>query len=67
MTTTPEPVDPPTETPAESGVLSFPDLLAALGFDAARVQAVILTPTSAHAISVDYPEPYTPPEATHGD
>ncbi len=61
------PIDPPIETPAEPGVLSYPDLLTALGFDPTAVQAVILTPTSAHAISTDYPEPYTPPEATDGN
>lgn len=59
--------DPTPETPAEPGVLSFPDALRAIGFDPATVQAVILTPTSAHAISIDYPEPYTPPEATDGE
>lgn len=65
MTTDP-PADTP-ETPAEPGVLSYPDLLRALGFDPDRVQAVVVTPTSAIAIGTDYPEPYTPPEATDGD
>ena len=60
-------LDPAPETPAEPGVLSYPDLLTALGFDPERVQAVVLTPTSAHAIATDYPEPYTPPEATDGN
>lgn len=49
------PVPPASSTPD--------DAMRALGFDPALVQAVILTPTSAVAIAIDYPEPYTPPEA----
>lgn len=67
MPDTPDTTDPLPETPAESGVLSYPDALVALGFDPTTVQAVILTPTSAVAISTEYVEPYTPPEAPDGN
>lgn len=56
--------------------MSYPDLLRALGFDPDGVQAVVVTPVAAYAITPDYPEPTNPPapevpetdpEATDGD
>lgn len=44
----------PSSTPA--------DAMVSLGFDPALVQAVVVTPTSAIAVAVDYPEPYIAPE-----
>lgn len=38
------------------------DAIRALGFDPALVQSVIITPTSAVGISIDYPEPYVAPQ-----
>jgi len=38
------------------------DAMRSLGFDPALTQAVVLTPTSAVAIAVDYPQPYVLPE-----
>jgi len=50
------------KTPTEPPVLM--DAMRSLGFDPSLVQAVVLTPTSAVAISADYPQPYVPPEGT---
>lgn len=47
--------------------ISYPDLLRALGFNPDDVQAVVVTPVAAYAITPDYPEPTNPPEATDGD
>ena len=65
--TVPTDTPPPTlptlaRTPTEPAVLA--DAMRSLGFDHALVAAVVLTPTSAVAISADYPQPYTPPEGT---
>jgi len=56
------PPEPLPETPTDPPVLM--DAMRSLGFDPSLVQAVVLTPTSAVAISVDYPQPYVPPEGT---
>lgn len=44
----------PTRTPAEA--------IVDLGFDPDAVRAIVVTPTSAIAIAVDYPEPYVAPK-----
>jgi len=50
------------KTPTDPLVLT--DAMRSLGFDPTLTQAVVLTPTSAVAISADYPQPYVPPEGT---
>jgi hypothetical protein len=50
------------KTPTDPLVLT--GAMRSLGFDPALVAAVVLTPTSAVAISADYPQPYVPPEGT---
>ncbi len=46
--------------------LSFAEILAALGLPA-DARAVVITPTTAHAIAADYPEPYSPTEDPDGE
>jgi len=63
LTPAPTPDVPPVplpETPTDPPVLM--DAMRSLGFDPALTQAVVLTPTSAVAIAVDYPQPYVLPE-----
>jgi len=50
-----EPAPEPVEDPNAAAIRG-------LGFDPSLVRAVVVTPTSAVAISVDYPEPYRAPE-----
>lgn len=45
---------PATATPDEA--------IRALGFDPETVRAVVVTPTTAIAVAVDYPEPHISPE-----
>ena len=47
--------------PAQNASHDPSAMITALGFDAARVKAVILTPTSVVAVATDYPEPLDPP------
>ena len=54
----------PTDPQPEPAAPVSPDAaIRSLGFDPDLVQAVVLTPTSAVAVSSDYPEPYIAPEA----
>lgn len=57
----PQPADPADE-------LTPQDAMRALGFDPAKVKAVVLTQARVVAIAADYPEPHVPPvheEATN--
>ncbi|MFC8732188.1 hypothetical protein ACFT5B_07000 [Luteimicrobium sp. NPDC057192] len=56
-----EVVQTPTEPTPVDNTTPPGDVLRALGFDPAAVQAVILTPTSVVAVAADYPDP---PEVT---
>ena len=60
MSTDGTPTDP---QPDPDAPVSPDEAIRALGFDPTQVQAVVLTPTSAVAVAIDYPEPYVKPEA----
>lgn len=56
---------PTGDNPSGSEMLASPDpmtVIESAGFDPSQVKAIIVTPTSITAISLDYPEPHVQPE-----